>query len=773
MKRMILFILLCSVTGYTFAQKIDIRGCIFDAKDQQPMEFANIVLQTVDSAFLSGTTSDMKGDFLIAQVEPGDYRVAVSSMGYITQYIEINNLKSSINLGTVKMDDAAVSLDGVTVNGSNMSSRSDRKLVVPTAKQKEVSNNGVMLLQQLMLPKIRINQLDNTISVPGNGEVQLRINGVKVEIQEITALLPEDIIRIEYHDNPGLRYGNAEVVLDYIVHRPETGGSVSIDLRNGVSSVWGQDQLSAKINHKKSEFGLNYNINPRDFYEVYRDNEETFNFTDGTSLKRKEIGEPGHMQLMWQNLNLNYSFQEPEKYFFNATFRYHQNNNPHTDFRGKLYNVANAEDVVSMIDKTENTGYRPALDLYYQRTLKNDQTLVFNVVGTYNKSNSARIYQENRLDELLTDVHNRTQGEKYSVIGEAIYEKKFGNNRLSGGMKHEQSFSDNLYRNGRETTTRMNQSDSYLYAEWAGKVKKLDYTLGVGVSRYYFKQKETEDAYSYYTFRPKVTLQYNIMDNTFFRLSGSAHRVAPSLSNLSAVEMVMDSLQIQRGNPTLKPYMDYTLQFTYEMKKGLFYNSTWGMYEYCPDIILDEKFIEGDKFIQTWNNQKDWQRLAARTTFRVGPIKDILQFSVTGGVNHYRSNGNTYAHRYTNWFYNAELSATYKKLFFAVGVESNWNWFSGETLYGGENIHYCMAKYNLKKVSFGLSMFNPFSDNYKVVNENWSQHASYKRVGYINESSRLLAVHFSYNFSFGRKFKSGEKRLHNSDSDSGVMSSGK
>ena len=32
----------------------------------------------------------------------------------------------------------------------------------------------------------------------------------------IKAIRPADIIRIEYHDNPGLRYGNAEVVLDYI-----------------------------------------------------------------------------------------------------------------------------------------------------------------------------------------------------------------------------------------------------------------------------------------------------------------------------------------------------------------------------------------------------------------------------------------------------------------------------------------------------------------------------------------------------------------------------
>lgn len=773
MRKMMFAVLLGSMMVGAFAQKVEIKGCVLDGKKQQPMEFANIVLQTVDSVFITGTTADTKGNFTLGQVAPGDYQVAVSSIGFTTQYIDIKDISKSVDLGEIQMDDAAISLDGVVVSGSNMRSRSDRKLVFPTTKQMEASNNGIALLQQLMLPKIKINHLDNTVSVPGNGEVQLRINGVKVETQEVAALLPADIIRIEYHDNPGLRYGNAEVVLDYIVHRPETGGNISVDLRNGVNAVWGNDQLSAKINHKKSEFGINYSINPRDFYDTYRDNEETFNFADGTSLKRKEIGEPGHLQLMWQNLNLNYSYQEPEKYLFNATLRYHQSNNPHMDFIGKLYNMQQEDDVVGMIDKSSEKYYRPALDLYYQRNLKNDQTLVFNVVGTYTDSESERIYQESREALLLTDVHNRTKGKKYSLIAEGIYEKKIGTNRLSGGLKHEQAFSDNIYRNGHETNTKMNQSDSYLYGEWTGKYQKIDYTLGVGVSRYYYKQDDSSESYSYFSFRPKFTLQYNVMDNSFVRLSGSTNRISPSLSHLSAVEMVVDSLQIQRGNPNLKPYMQYNLYLTYEVKKGLFYNSTWAGYEYAPEIIMDEKFIEGDKFIQTWNNQKDWQRMAARTTFRVGPVKDILQFSLTGGVNHYRSNGNTYTHRYTNWFYNGEVSANYKRFLLLFGVETNWNWFRGETLNGGENIHYCMAKYNLKNMSFGLSMFNPFTDNYKQVNENWSQYASYKRVNYINESSRLLMVHFSYNFSFGRKFTAAQKRLHNSDNDSGVMSSGK
>ena len=91
--------------------------------------------------------------------------------------------------------------------------------------------------------------MNNEIGVLGGGELQLRINGAKAEVEEIKALQPSDIIRIEYHDNPGLRYGNAEVVLDYIVRRPETGGNFGVDLSQGMNAMWGEYNVFGKVNH--------------------------------------------------------------------------------------------------------------------------------------------------------------------------------------------------------------------------------------------------------------------------------------------------------------------------------------------------------------------------------------------------------------------------------------------------------------------------------------------------------------------------------------------
>lgn len=769
-------ILLGGMVEGVLAQNISIGGQVRTAQPAEAVDFAHVVLLTNDSAFVKGVATDEKGNFLLDKVKAGDYVLKASALGYQTHYRPLAGVNKSIVLEDIVLEEEVVALDGVTVEAANWVNRTDRKLVFPSERQVKLSTNGVNLLQQLMLPRVQVNPLFDEVSVSGGGEIQFRINGAKVELQEIVALQPAEIIRIEYHDNPGLRYGDAEIVLDYIVRRPETGGNLGLNFRDGLTAAWGNNFVFGKINHKKSEFSVNYDISHRDFYKVWRDNEEQFTFAGGSTLHRKEEGEPGHLQLNWQNLNVTYNFTEADKTVFNATLRYYNNNLPHEDYRGVLRNVANPADAVDMTDKSTAKNSRPAIDLYFQQSLKNDQTLVLNVVGTLNRTENSRLYRESRGNTLLTDVNNRVNGRKYSLIGEGIYEKKLaGANRISGGLRHTQAFSDNEYMNGHDYTTRMNQAQTFLYGEFKGKVSALDYTLGASVIRDHFKQENESDGdgYENYTFNPRMVLHYTLPGKSFIRLRADINNASPTLSELSDVTQTIDSLQVQRGNPLLKPYLRYRTELTYELQKGIFYGNLMGRYEIRPHAIMNEKRLEGDKIVQTWDNQKDWQHLNGQLMLRVGPVKDFLQFSATGGVNHYISNGNLYRHVYTNWFMDGNVSANYKKFTFVSGLETHWNYFYGEAMYGGENIHYVQLDYRHKELSVSAGMFNPFVNNYKQDEENWSQYASYKKSRYINESSHMFLMSLTYNFSFGRKFNANRKRLDNSDDDSGVMSTGK
>lgn len=91
-----------------------------------------------------------------------------------------------------------------------------------------------------------VNPLDNSVTVPGGDNIELRINGVTVSLNEVMALNPSDITKIEYHDNPGFRYNNAGAVIDYITRKRESGGNISVYLSN--APFIGYNENSFKTN---------------------------------------------------------------------------------------------------------------------------------------------------------------------------------------------------------------------------------------------------------------------------------------------------------------------------------------------------------------------------------------------------------------------------------------------------------------------------------------------------------------------------------------------
>ena len=70
MRRIIFGIMLlgCMMQG-AFAQNLGIKGLVKDGRNKEPLEFANVVLQTMDSVFVLGTTTDGKGSFVLDKVK--------------------------------------------------------------------------------------------------------------------------------------------------------------------------------------------------------------------------------------------------------------------------------------------------------------------------------------------------------------------------------------------------------------------------------------------------------------------------------------------------------------------------------------------------------------------------------------------------------------------------------------------------------------------------------------------------------------------------------
>lgn len=767
MRKLFMIALFMSFSLIIWGQRIVIKGQVINAENDLPVEFAHVVLETPDTVFVVGTTSGHNGVFRLEKVTPGDYRMIVSSLGFTPAIVSLNGLSESTDLGKVTIETASITLEEVSARASAVVSYSDRQVIFPTGQQRAVSTNGIDLLSAMMLPRLHVNPLTNEVKTSGEGEIVFCINGAKAERADIRGLSPDDIIRVEYHDNPGLRYGTADAVIDYIIRRYTVGGSVNMDLTNSPVTVFGDDQVSAKVNYKQSEFGLNYNARYRHPYHMWSDIRHNFHFTDGTTRQRVEKGIPGDMTENTHRVALNYNLMGNDTYYFTATIR-HTYTEERKKRRAEMFMSDMPLDITEIYAGGDNTTSLPAVDLYYYRNLSHKQSLILNIVGTYIDSDSDQTYEERKEAQSIANIISEVDGKKYSLIGEGIYEKGFDAFKLGIGMKHIQSWADNEYTGTVSAVTRMDQSDSYFYSELKGKIDKFSYVAGVGISRSWYRQRGEED-YSYYTFRPRVTLQYNFSPSVFMRLRSRIDNVSPGLSQLSSVEQYVDTLQIRRGNPNLKPYKDYYTDFLYEHRKGLFTGSIYLQYRNRPKAIMEETLRGNNKFILTDLNQKSWQGMGGNTTVQVGPVKNILRLSLMGGVNHYISEGHNYSHTYTNWYYRASVMAMYKKMMATFQIQSRSDSFRGETMHGGEDIHMFMAMYNNGGFAIGGGVMLPFSGSYKRVNENRNMYRPYSGVSYGNDFSRMVILKFNWNFHFGRKIKGGEKKLYNEDSDSGIL----
>ncbi len=275
------------------AQGTSVRGVIKDGETGLPVEFASVTMMTADSVFISGTTTKKNGGFAVYDTkERGTYMLKISCIGYNTLKTSLKGTGKDVSAGDIYLTAARTELDGITVTASGQTGFSDRKLLYPTSRQVKLSDNGVSLLREMMIPRIEVNSFRNTIATIDGGDVQLRINDAEATIQDIMALQPGEVKRIEYIDSPGMRYGNAEVVLNFIVRRRTSGGNFSSDIMQGVNALWGNYRVSGKVNMRKSELGISAFSGLSDTGSLRSNTTETFNLAGGKTLQRIETGIP-------------------------------------------------------------------------------------------------------------------------------------------------------------------------------------------------------------------------------------------------------------------------------------------------------------------------------------------------------------------------------------------------------------------------------------------------------------------------------------------------
>ena len=760
--------MICAVS---MAANNKVSGVIKDAADKSALVGVNVSLKQGDQQ-VSGTVTDAHGKFSL-ETETGEFVLECSYIGYEPIGMSLA-VSGNIHLGTIEMNEASTELSEVVVEGDAVIQKVDRQILLPNKEQLGASSDGMSLLQNLQIPRIVVNPADNTVKTLANQDVQLRINGIVASNSEVMAINPKDVIRIEYHDQPGVRYNGAAAVINYIVKHRDTGGNLMLNASNGVTMPgWGEYHLAGKVNFGKSSFSLMTHYSPRNVYWT-RTNAETYNFSTGT-IENHEVGEPTRFKMNPVNIALTYNWTNGEKNMLNITLRDFMKFTPQSKTNRDSY-LYQGTDSFAIHDHESSKSISPSLDIYYEHNLPDDNHLYFDVVGTYINSSNDRRFEQLPLGKTVadtTDVLSRAKGNKYSLIGEAIYEKDWENIGLTVGVRHNQQWVENTYLGSADATVNMTTAETYAFAEVQQRVKQFSYAVGIGAMHTYIEQGGQKS--SNWIARPQLTMSYDFGKGVFWKYKGYVSGYQPSLSAMSGVAQQIDKYQIRQGNPDLKPVMYVANEMQLSWQSKYVNLNIWANYSYDHKPIMDETYeqlLDGQSYaIRTYANHRGFHRLQVAPSVQVRLLQNKLIFTVAPFANYYVSLGNSYTHKHFNPGVRASFMGMYNgwQFFGEVTTRSNNLW--GETLEYGEFYHHIGVGYNADKWGFRAMLMNPFSvKGYSIETKDLSALAPNTQHAEMRDFHQMLILNFHCNLDFGTQRRDSGKRINNEDKENGILS---
>ena len=301
-KYLILF-LFVAVANPLWAQSnsITITGKIVEKINQEPVPFATVLIQELNSSQnISGTTSDEEGQFTV-EVNRSDFRVEVSFIGFETLNIDQVTIENDmVDLGLISLEKVNTVLDEVELRAEKSSTefKLDRRVF---NVGKDLSSTGMGALELLNnVPSVNVS-IEGDISLRGSSGVQILIDGKPSILADdpantLSSITAEMIERIEVITNPSAKYdaeGTSGILNIVLKKDDKTGMNGSITLNTGIPD---NHSIGFSLNRRTEKFnlftqlGVGYRSLPR---ESENSNQDLVNNTtvdsEGTSYRNENF----------------------------------------------------------------------------------------------------------------------------------------------------------------------------------------------------------------------------------------------------------------------------------------------------------------------------------------------------------------------------------------------------------------------------------------------------------------------------------------------------
>lgn len=740
-----------------------IQGHVLSSNDSTAVAGATCRLIS-EGKLITGVAADAVGAFLLETNLKTSLNLEVSMTGFSSTDVIIDAGSKNVNIGTIYLDQG-VTLDEVTVTGNQVVHSKGRTIVYPSSSDVRASSTSVSLFQKLPLPGLQANPINRTLSVDGGSPVIL-INGVPSTMDDVNALQPKDIEKIEYSRFIPARYADSgkSGYVSIILKKRNDGGQFYAWGRSAVNTAFVDGNVRASYHQGPSQFTLLYNPSWRNYQQVYDDVTESLIGDDFKINLEEHDRNPFNYQ--YHAIRLKYDFSPSAKTLFSATFSVTPNTNKRRTIAHTIDSEQGEYDNNSV---SSNKALTPTLDLFLHQDFNDKNSLEVQVVGTLSSSDYRRdnnyIFADGTDASYIMNVDSRRR----SLISEVSYIHNFSDKTsLSAGYQNTVSHSKNTYLSS-DYKPILTENNNYAYVRLGQNVGKFYFSLSTGAKLFWIKNDLNKRNFIRNISSAQVSWNINSKWNlqATFRYTPEI----PSLSALTDYPQQTTPYLISNGNPDLKVAENFmysiAADYTYKKFQASFRSN---YFDIRNSVISDVQYLGDDKFMSQSINAK-YQRQFQNDLWL--SIRDIYGFGARLYVSlmNFWTAGTDWNHNLTS--FSGGISVWWNKGPFTV---SYWREIPGTYLSG----HYKWKGENGDSLSFE---WRP--DKHWTVGASWmymfdkkgTRYPSWDlspvnpatRDRYIKNNGNMVVLSVSYTTDFGSIFRSARRNLNNSDNGSSLL----
>lgn len=761
-----IFLLLCGLmcTISTSAQHT-IKGIVKDSKEQFIIGASVVIKSKTDSLYYKGCTTDGEGQFVIEGLASGDYILEISFLGYLNHHQNLK-LNKTMDLGIIHLQEKSLNIDEVVVTASMVKRFADRKEYKLTNAEKKQYSSALSALE--FLPKIHV--LDQNVSSVDGKAVKILINGVSSTPADLSVISPENILKIDYYTQPPIQYSNMGLgsVINVVTKEKQTGGSIGINTQNAVTTGFGNNVVNFKYNWGNSQIGVTYNINYRNYNKRILDENMTYS-VGGINYEKVKSGHNSPYAYEQQMAEISFNNSKIDNYLFSAKLSFNSLNRRRSSKQDIISRINGMESDKIGESSDRDKYISPVLDMYFSKQFGSRHELIMNIVGTYYKSDYDYEYKEMMDEKKDFETATVINTDKYSVIGEALYNYKMKKADLYVGTRYmyNNSTQNNLPSNNKITTNEL-----YSYLGITGMLgEKFNYSISAGVNNNIFTTIENE-TYNFTYFRPQVRLGYFIDRSSELMFNYEVNTENPSVSSLTYNPYYKDPNYIFTGNPNLSPSNNHEFSLSYFKGFKKFVINAMMEYSYSKDAIAPVFQSDDTNIIETYSNLDNAQNMKASLFLQWYPFSDnILRLRLYSEVFHQKNKLGDSKWNHTGYSIIPSIYLAYNKWGLQVFYQTQKKSLIGQTTKNIPSMASVELSYKpIKNLTVTGGIRYPFYDSWKQVKSvsgtSLLQRTETERI--VNNAN-MVYVNLVYNISFG-KSKSGAKlKIQNKDKDSGIL----